>query len=76
MEIFFYSELKELQQTYQALVLDVQGSVELHLHLPHSAPKITVLLQQTTSTGFFSNLKVKMCGRSNTNPTTDEVSQR
>ena len=74
--IFIYSELRELQQTYQALVLDVQGIIESHLHPPQSAPTTTVPPQQTTSTGFFSNLKVKTRGRSNTNPTTNEVAQR
>ena len=76
-EIFFYSELKELQQTYQSLVLDVQGIIESHLHLPQPSLPTTPPLQQTTSTstGFFSNLKVKTRRRSNTNPTPDEVIQ-
>ena len=54
----------------------MQGILESYLHLPHPAPTTTVPPQQTTSTGLFSNLKVKGCERSNTNPTADEVSQR
>ena len=48
-----------MQQTYQALVLNMQGIIESHLHLPQSAPTTMVPLQQTTSSGFFSNLRVK-----------------
>jgi len=48
---YIYSEFGELQQTYQVLLLDVQGIIESHLHLPQSA-LTTVPLQQTTSTGF------------------------
>jgi len=60
----------------QALVFDVQGIIESHLHLPQLATTTIVPPQQMTSTGFLSNLKVKTCGRSNTNPTADEVTQR
>jgi len=75
--IFFYLELKELQQMYHELVLDVQGIIESRLHLPQSSsPTVEPPpIQQTTSPGFFLNLKAKTRGRSNTNPTPEEVSQ-
>ena len=75
-KIFFCLELKELQQMYQALLLDVQGIMELQHHLPQPyLEAMMVLPQQTILTGSFSNLKVKTCGRSNTNPTAEEVAQ-
>lgn len=57
-------------------MLDVQGIIESHLHLhPPQSPLVPPPLQPSTSTGFFSNLKVKTRGRSNTNPTPDEAAQ-
>lgn len=77
MIFFVFSGLKELQQTYQLLVLDVQGVIELQLHLQQPSLSTTPPLEQTTSTSteFLSNLKVKTCGRSNTNLTPDEITQ-
>ena len=43
---FFYSELEELQQTYQVLVLDMQGIIKSNLHLPQPSLLTMLLLQQ------------------------------
>lgn len=41
LKLVIYLELKELQQTYQALVLDVQGLIESNRHLqPQLQPRL------------------------------------
>jgi len=60
-------------QDSQVLVFDVLGIIESHLHLLQLTMTMMVPPQQMTLTGFLSNLKVKTCRRSNTNPTADEV---
>ena len=45
---FFYSELEELQQTYQVLVLDMQSVIKSNLHLPQPSLLMMLLLQQIT----------------------------
>lgn len=73
---FICTELKELQQTYNGLVVEIQSIFESHVQ--RHVRETPSPLPRTTSPSFFANLSTKARpktrARSNTNPTPGQIS--